>query len=400
MKKYKLKNKATLIIDDKKSDTVAIEIDFKVGSNYENDNNRGISHFIEHMMFTGTKKRNALQIASAIEKYGGEFNAATDNERTFYYVILPKKYVNVGIEILADMIKNTQFYNEELEKERKVLLNEISMLNDNPRFYQWILFQKNLFEKHPTKYPLYGSRETVGKIKREDLLDYFSKHYSTEDMIVSIVGDVKNIKNRIEKAFSFKRESKYKKIKVIEPKQLKIKEVSEKREIEHSYIVLGYKTVNRTHKDSYALDLLKIILGGGMSSRLFNEIRLKKGLAYSVAAQNESNLDFGYFAVYLSTDKKNKETVKNIILREFKKLNNINNKELNDAKNCIEGSYIIQNENNQSRANLLGYWEMIKDAGLAKDYIKNIKKVRLNDVKKVAKKYFNDYYTMAVVEQK
>jgi len=186
MKQYKLKNGLTVIYHKKPTSSVAIEIAVKTGSNNETSKISGISHFIEHVVFEGTKNYNSSkELANEIEKYGGELNAYTSDERTCYYVKIIKKHFDTALRILDQIVFNPSFKNEDIEKERKVILDEIKMVTDEPRFHQWILFEKTLFEKHPVRNPTYGTNQAIKSIKREDILKYYNSHYIPNNIIIS-----------------------------------------------------------------------------------------------------------------------------------------------------------------------------------------------------------------------
>ena len=174
MQKYRLKNGTTIIFEKNSSKSVALEVMFKVGSNDENEKVSGISHFLEHMLFEGTKKRkNNKAIANEIEKYGGEFNAYTSADRTAYFIKIINKKFDIALDILSDMVANPLFANKFIKKEKDVIQKEINMVTDDPRQHQWILFQKNLFEKHPAKNPIYGTVKTIKYLNRNIIADYF-----------------------------------------------------------------------------------------------------------------------------------------------------------------------------------------------------------------------------------
>ena len=202
MQKYRLKNGTTIIFEKNSSKSVALEVMFKVGSNDENEKVSGISHFLEHMLFEGTKKRkNNKAIANEIEKYGGEFNAYTSADRTAYFIKIINKKFDIALDILSDMVANPLFANKFIKKEKDVIQKEINMVTDDPRQHQWILFQKNLFEKHPAKNPTYGTVKTIKYLNRNIIADYFENHYSPNNMIISVVGNVDNVKNKINRYF-------------------------------------------------------------------------------------------------------------------------------------------------------------------------------------------------------
>jgi len=402
MNKYRLKNGITILFEKNSSKSVAVELMFKVGSNDENQKIAGISHFLEHMLFEGTKKRkNSREIANEIEKYGAEFNAYTSGTRTAFFIKIINKRFDTALDILSDMVANPLFDKKKIEKEKKVVLKEINMVTDDPRQHQWILFQKNLFEKHPAKNPTYGTVQSVKNLNRNVIHSYYGRYYSPNNMVISVVGNVDNVKEKISKYFGNLKPKKLAVRKQVkEPLQTKIKEFIEKRKTYNSYMVLGYKTVSRLHKDSYVLDVITSILGRGQSGWIFEEIRNKLGLAYQVGVQNELEDDYGTFAVFAGLDKKNIERARKIILEQFRKLEKISKNELGEAKTYIEGNYTLSMEDNFQAADNLAFWEMMKDFSLANNYLKNIKKVKFDDVKRVAKEYLNNNYTLIIIEQK
>lgn len=400
MQKFRLKNGMTVLFENRKTDAVTIEICVGTGSNNEQHSIAGISHFLEHMLFEGTKTRTSKQISEAIESIGGELNAATTKERTIFYTRVPKSKAGIGMEILTDIIRNPLFDPKMLDKERRVVLEEIRMTNDQPILYQWVLFERNLFKHHPTKNPIYGRFDSVRSISREDMLGYFRKWYSPENMIVSIVGDVKQIKNLVNRHFSDMKHRKVPKIKkVVEPEDKKPTINKEKRNINQAYLVLGHKTVPRSHKDSFVLDVISSIYSKGLSGRINDEIRVKRGLAYAVGAHQEAKKGFGFFFFYLNCAKKNVALCKSIILDEIGNLSNISKKELDEAKDYIIGRHLLENENSHKRADDLAFWEFIKDAKLADQYTKNIRKVTKKDIIRVRNKYLDKNYTMVVLSK-
>jgi len=220
MKKIRLVNGLTLVFEKKQTETLTIFATVKAGSNNEGKKINGISHFIEHMLFEGTKKRASSRIISnEIESLGGELNAYTSNERTCFYVKVPKKHFDKALDIIADIIQNPLFDEKNIEKERKIILKEINLHKDEPRFHQWILFAKTLFEKHPTRLPTYGSVEAVKKVTRENILDYYYTYYVPGNIVLSVVGNFnKNAINKVKNQFKNFKSIKLPKIKkIIEP---------------------------------------------------------------------------------------------------------------------------------------------------------------------------------------
>jgi len=391
MKKFVLKNGLTVLLKQKPTNSIAIEVTVKVGSNHEPINFSGISHFIEHMLFEGTKKRSAQQIANEIESIGGDINALTASERTSYYIVVLHKHFSRALDVLSDLIQNPLFDEKMIEKERRVILDEINLTTDDPKIHQWMLFQKTLYKKHPCRHPVYGTKKSVSNLKRKDLVKFYSEYYVPNNMIISIVGNVdEKVLKKIEEKFSFSKNPLPKIKKVIEPKQTKSLKFIEKRKILHSYMVFGYKAVQRNHPDSFVFDVIRSILGRGQSSRMFHEIRTKRGLAYIVGVHYESGTDYGWIAVYVGTDKKNLNKIKGLILKEVQRLKNVSDNDMKDAINFIEGDYLLSNEDNYTLADTMSVWEIVGQTGLVENYVKKIKKVKKGDVKRVVGKYFKN----------
>jgi predicted Zn-dependent peptidase len=401
MNKSKLNNGLTVVLEKKPTETVTIQATVKTGSINENIKINGISHFMEHMLFEGTKKRpTSTIISNEIERLGGELNAYTSNERTCFYIKMPKRYFSKALDITADILQNPLFEEKNIEKERRIILKEINLHKDEPRFHQWILFTSLLFKKNPIRLPAYGTVKAVKRIKRKDLLNYYHKYYVPNNIILSIVGNFdKKIVNGIKGKFrNFKKKKLSGKKKIKEPKQNKVEVKKERRRILSSYMVMGYKTVSRREKDSYVLDVIRSILGRGQSGKIFDEIRNKRGLAYEVGVHHDAAVDYGFFAVYLNTAKKNIKKIIKLILNEFRNLENLTPKELKEAKGFLIGQHILENEDTREVADELGYWESVKDAKLLSGYIKKINKVSKKDIIRVGRKYLTKNYVMALIE--
>ncbi|MBS3117153.1 insulinase family protein [Candidatus Woesearchaeota archaeon] len=400
MQKVVLANGLKIIREHKPGNIVVIEVLVNVGSNDETIAEQGISHFLEHLLFEGTTSRPTnLAISNEIESIGGDFNAYTTNERTCFYIKVLKKYYRKAVTILADILQNSLFNVEHIAREKKIILKEIDMINDEPRFYQWLFLQRNLFIKHPCRYPTYGNKEVIRAITREKIVDYFNKYYVPNNISISVVGDVSKWRKPIEERFKMKKGISPKKFKIIEQKSTKIALAKEKRKIANTYTVLGFKTIPRSHYDSCVFEIINGILGRGQSGRMFTEIRSKRGLAYDVGTQNIGEVSFGYFAVYASIDKKNIYLVRKLILKELQKLQTISEKDLQEAKDFVEGSYLLELEDAQKVADQLLFWEQVGDFKLMEDFLIKIRKVTCLDVQKAAQRYFKKY-TMVVLEGK
>ena len=400
MEKVLLPNGLTVIFEKKKGNSVVVNVMIKVGSNSENKSEKGISHFMEHILFEGTEKRPTnKELSNEIEKIGGDFNAYTSNEKTCFYVKVLKKHFPIAVEILADILQHSLLQEKDIAKEKNVVLKEIDMIYDEPRYFQWVLLQENLFKKHPCRYPTYGTKKIIKSLTRKKIVDFYHKYYLPNNMVISIVGDVTGWKKEIEQRFSFKKGALPISAQVNEPPALRKKIKKRKMNIANTYLVLGFKAIPRNHPDSYTLDVINGILGRGQSGRMFTEIRSKRGLAYDVGTQSVVEKSFGYFAAYATIDKKNTNLVKDLILNELKKLNKVTEKDLSEAKNFIEGDYLLGLEDAQKASDQILFWDLVKDAKQTNRYILKIKRVTVEDVKRTAKKYLKNY-TLVVLEGK
>lgn len=400
MREITLKNGLKVLYEEKKRNAVVVQIMIKTGSNHEAPEERGISHFLEHILFEGTLKRPTNQeISNEIESIGGDFNAYTTNERTCFYIKVLNKHFHKATDILADIMTNSLFKKENIEKEKNIVLKEIEMVNDEPSYYQWLLLQSNIFKKYPAKYPTYGDRTIIKNLTREKVLAYFHKHYVSGNMVISVVGDVPNWKREVQ-VFSNIPKGNRKQLPKIKEPVLKQNEIyRRKKKNVNTYTIIGFKTVPRSHKDSYVLEVINGILGRGQSGRMFTEIRGKQGLAYEVGTQHISEAGFGYFAIYATIERKNISLVKKLALEEIKKIEFITEKDLKESKDFVEGNYLLSMEDVQKVADQLLFWNQIYDARYMKNFVNEIKKVTITDIKRVLKKYFK-YYTIAIVEGK
>ncbi len=396
MKKYTLRNGLHVLIDKKNAETVSIMATVKIGSLYEKAN-EGISHFVEHMVFEGTEKRKtAKDITSEIEAVGGMINAYTDHERTSFFIKVPKKYFSLAVDILSDIMQNATFEEDVLNKEREVILREINMCYDEPRVHQWLLFYHTLFPGHPAGKPIFGSVESLKGTTRQHMRSFYNTYYVPNNMIIGVVGNVKNAKQLIEKKFSFNPASVPASAIPIPLSTPSFKKINKK--ILNAYFVLGYQTVSRDHTDSYALDVIQAILGRGQSGRIFDEIRNKRGLVYEVGVHHDTDKSFGVFSVYLNTEHKHVDLCRELIMKEIHALSNISEKELQEAIGFIEGKTILDHENTDKHVDDLCFWGLMGKPEGIKEYLKNIKKITKKDVARVAQTYFSKKPTIALIE--
>jgi len=382
-----LSNGMTIIFEKRSLPVVAVAFAVRNGGINEKISEKGISHFIEHMLYKGTPTRDAKKIAEEIEKKGGELNGFTEEAITAYWCKMPSQHLNTALEVLADMIKNPLFDEKELEKERQVIFEEIKMRKDSPHIYVLDSIQKELYDG-TLGFNLIGTYETMSKIDRKKLLDKFKQIYQPNNMIFGIVGDAdfNEIVEFAEKNFG-NIKGKVPKIKFSEKNGIK---TEIRKGIDQANLIFAYHVPLSTNKKCYAAEVLGTLMAGGMSSRLFDEIREKRNLAYAIKGDSSITKFFAYNEIYIGTTKKNVELVKKIILEEFKKVaEGLTEKELNQVKEQLIGNYHISMEDSQMQLMGLLLHEIDGNAKEFYEFEENISKVKLEDVKDIAdiKKY-------------
>jgi len=330
-------------------ETVSIGVFVNTGSRNENIKINGISHFLEHMAFKGTKTRNAKQIAEEFEGIGGHINAYTSKEKTVYYVKVLKKYSEFAVEFLADILQNSIFDKVELEKERGVILQEIAMTNDTPDDIVFDYFQNTAFPNQELGRSILGEIDNVKNFTRNDFVKYIKNQYNFSNIAVVASGNItqNDLVKWTKKYFNNLSENKIAKVK--SPKYVG-GEFRKEKKLEQVNIVLGFKGISYLDKNYYKSQILAMILGGGMSSRLFQEVRENLGLAYSVYAFNSCYCDTGLFAIYAGTtpEKCNQllATTKNEIEKICQK---ITKEELQRVITQFQASLLMAKESTSSR---------------------------------------------------
>lgn len=380
-----LSNGLTIVFEKRESPAVSMAFAVRAGGINESGSERGIYHFIEHLIYKGTKNRSHRQIAEEIEKKGGVLNGFTSETVTAYWCKMPMKHVDVGLEILSDMVKNPLFEEKEILKERMVILEEMKMYKDSPSHYVVEEIHKLLYAP-PFGNPLIGNEKTLNSIDRKKIINKFNQIYRPENMIICVVGntDFKKIIDFAKKTFPDlkKKRSKIKKSKVM---RRSLSKFEKRKGVDQENVVFGYHVPNSKSKKNYAARVLNTLMAGGMSSRLFHEIREKRNLAYAVKGSFEISKDFGYSIIYVGTKKGNAKKIKKIVVEEFKKVSKeLTEKELNQVKEELVGNLQISMEDSVSQMSYLLGSEIEGDS---RDFYKledNIRKVRLRDVKSLA----------------
>jgi predicted Zn-dependent peptidase len=370
------------------SSTIGIWV--KTGSRNEAPSTRGISHFIEHMLFKGTDKRSPLDIAKEIESVGGTLNAFTGKEYTCYYAKVLNKDIPKAIDLLSDIFINSKFDTNELEKECGVVLQEIKMVNDTPDDLVHDVFSAALWKGHALGSPVLGTEKTVSSFTRDMVLDYYNERYQPENIFISAAGGFsrKRIESLVAKSFGrLRNHSKQKPVSAPEAESRgSVKFI--KRPLEQVHFCLGTPTVSQSHRDRYKLYLLSTMLGGGMSSRLFQEIREKRGLAYSVYSYLNLMKDIGAFVVYAGTTRKEFKLVTELIVKEFAKMRKGPGRdELLNAKAQLKGGMLLGLESSDSRMMKLARDEIYFGKPITvREIVKGIDAVKPAQIKALASK--------------
>jgi predicted Zn-dependent peptidase len=378
-----LKNGMVVLFEKRDIPVVSVAFAVRAGGVNEKSSERGISHFIEHMLYKGTPTRKSKDIAEEIEKNGGILNGFTDEIITAYWCKMPSKHIDVALEVLGDMVKNPLFDQKELEKERNVILEEIKMYQDNPRMHVFNEIQRLLY-KEPLGNPLIGTKKTLSSVDRKTMVKKFRQIYHPNNMILCVVGnaDFKQIVAFAERNFG-KTKGKIPKLKV---RKKNGSGIEKRKGIDQTNLVFGYHMPVVKDKKNYAAFVLNVLMAGGMSSRLFSEIREKRNLAYAVKGQSEINRDFAYGTIYVGTTKENVKKVREIILKEFKKVSEeLEEKELNEVKEQVIGNHLISIEDSQNQMVHLLLHEINGNAKELYEFEKKIREVKLKDVKSLAK---------------
>lgn len=335
--------------------SVSVGIWVANGSRHERRESSGVAHFIEHLLFKGTDTRTALDIAREIDSVGGVLNAFTSREYVCYYAKVLDRYLPRAIDLLSDIFLNSSFAPDEIEKERKVILQEINQLEDNPDDYISNLFFQNFWKNHPLGRPIIGNFESIESLSRDFIVAYKNESYHAEDIIITVAGNVEHVDLLRLLGGRFDHLApRSASVPVISPSQLSRFEQVEK-DLEQIHLCLGVKGVSQTDERRYEAYLLNAILGGGMSSRLFQEVREKMGLAYSIYSYMTSYADAGSLAVYAGTSHDHLDDLVQITLQEMGKLktDDVSPVELESAKEQIKGNIMLSLESSDNRMSKL-----------------------------------------------
>jgi len=394
-KKTILKNGLRIItVPQKNTQAVTVLVLVGTGSKYEKKEINGISHFLEHMYFKGTKKRpSPLAVAESLDKIGGIYNAFTSEEYTGYFAKVDAGHFEIALDWVSDIFLNSLLPEEEAKKEKGVIIEEINMYRDNPMSYVQVLWPKLLYGDQPAGWPVAGEKESVSKIEKTDLVNYVKNQYVASNTILCVAGKIKEklAVERIKRYFSKIGRTQPKSKPPLIEKQSKPSVLLHYRQTDQTHLCCGVRGYNIFHPQKYSIEILGIILGGMMSSRLFEEIRTKLGIAYYIQTAVSVDTDSGYLVTQAGIDNKNVEKAILTILKEYKKISKIKIpiEELKKAKDHIKGKTILELESSDAQTSFYGLQELLEKKILTPEEIfKKIDKISQNDILKVAKDIF------------
>lgn len=384
----------TVFLPSMESSTVTVWV--KTGSRNETKEIGGISHFLEHMVFKGSKKRpSAKEIAVVIDSIGAEFNAGTHKEWTNFHIKARNEAIPTAFDVLSDMVLNPLLKSEDIEREKGVILEELAMYEDTPMFKIGDIFDNLIYKGSSLGRDIIGTRDSIKSVKRDDFVRYRKMHYGIDNLLITVAGGVKekDILRLAEKYFGSLKNNNKKKTERYSRNQKKPGVLLRQKKNEQAHLILGFSGNQMGNKDRYIESILSVILGQGMSSRLFTEVREKRGLAYSVKTTMDRYTDAGYIGTYAGVDIKRIDEAIKVILDEHYKLafseNIISKNELKKAKEYIKGHLALSLEDTGSVNSFFGFRELLLGKiETPEDAYKGIDKVTIDDVLRVAKEFF------------
>ncbi|WP_017753807.1 M16 family metallopeptidase [Calidifontibacillus oryziterrae] len=400
IKKYTCQNGVRIVLENIPTvRSVAIGIWIGTGSRNENEKNNGISHFLEHMFFKGTNTRSAREIAESFDSIGGQVNAFTSKEYTCYYAKVLDEHAGIALEVLADMFFNSVFDEEELKKEKNVVLEEIKMYEDTPDDIVHDILSKATFGNHALAYPILGTEETLETFNGDKLREYIYEHYTPDNVVISIAGNIDESYIKDVEGYFGKYESKFTRKEYTTPTVLAEK-LSRKKETEQAHLCIGYNGLKLGHEQIYSLIVLNNVLGGSMSSRLFQDVREQRGLAYSIFSYHSAFLDNGLLTIYGGTASNQLNTLFETIQATIAvlKKDGITERELYNSKEQLKGSLMLSLESTNSRMSRNGKNELLLKRHRSLDeIIEMISNVTLDTVNNLTKSIFTDHYSVALI---
>jgi predicted Zn-dependent peptidase len=371
--------------------SISIGVWLTRGSRHETAERGGIAHFVEHMLFKGTSHRTAEDIAQTIDSIGGQLDAFTAKEYASYYIKVLDEHLPIAIDILSDIVRNPAFGTEDIEREKKVVVEEIKMVEDTPDDLVHELFTQGFWENHPLGRPILGTKDTVESFNADLLREYFQRAYTPRNLIVSAVGNLEHghVRDLVAEKFgslTVSGEAIREQAPSVVPKIL-----VRSKELEQSHLCVGVSSYPQNHDDRYSSYVLNTLLGGSMSSRLFQNVREKRGLAYAVFSGLSAYRDAGSFTVYAGCANEAVSEVIDLIVEEIRGVKQapVPDAELQRSKDHLKGSLMLSLENTASRMSHLARQEIYFDRQFGLDEtLMGIERVTAGDVQRVASDLF------------
>jgi len=398
MKKIILDNQLRLLlIPQEKAKTMTLLVLVGAGSKYETKEINGISHFLEHMLFKGTKKRpTSLEVASVLDRIGGSYNAFTDREYTGYFAKVRPEHWPLALDWVSDIFLHSLLRAEDIERERGVILEELNMYLDTPLQYISEVWENLLYGNQPAGWDIIGTKKTILGVNREKMVDYYQSHYSSQNTVLGIagnLGDLEKVKQGVERSFqSIGVEKPLAKSKVIE-KQEKPESLIMFKKTDQTHLSLGVRAYDSKDDRRWAQAVLSVILGGNMSSRLFNLIREKHGLAYYVHTFSQTYTDTGYLVTQAGVTNQKAELAVKLILEEYQRViqQGVKAQEVEEAKEYLKGSLSLSLESSDSFASFYARQELLSPETFSPEMLaQKISQVTLAAVNQLAQELFSD----------
>jgi predicted Zn-dependent peptidase len=396
-KKHTLKNGLRVILAPmRETGTVTVFVMTGVGSRYETRKESGLAHFLEHMFFKGTTRRpTTLDITRELDGIGASYNAFTGKEYTGYYAKVEAHHWGMALDVIADLFLHAKLEQEEIDREKGTILQEINMYEDEPASRVGEVFEELLYGDHQLGWRILGPKENIKAFKRADFVKYLRRGYVAENVVVGVAGNVdpKAVKREVMRHFQEIRTGEKPSWKAVKERQSRPMVAVAHKKTDQTHLILGVRTYAAEHPDRYALAILSTILGGGMSSRLFIEVRERRGLAYHVSTGTDAYHDAGYLATQCGVEHENLDETIRVILAEYRKIatEKVGKEELTRAKEYIKGKMALGLEGSDDVVEYLVSQETLRGKiVLPKEKVKMIERVTENDVLRVAKDIFQD----------
>ena len=386
----------TIVVPLKNTKTVTVLVLVKTGSRYETKNINGISHFIEHMLFKGTKnKPDKFSLIEPLDRIGGEYNAFTSKEYTGYWAKVDEHHLEIALDWVSDILMNSLFREKDIETERNVIIEEINMYLDTPLKYVFDLWESLLYKNQPLGQLTIGEKEVISRLRRKQFVDYFNNHYLASNIVVCVAGSERAVKESGSVITNYFK--KHKKGKLLQQRK-KIVEKQTKpgclvyfKNTDQTHLCLGVRGYGLFHKDRYTQSILATILGGYMTSRLWMRLRERESLCYYVSTSSSLYTDTGYLVTRAGVDNGRIDKAIKIILEEYKRIKEerMDEEELKKAKDNIKGGILLEMESSDAWTSYFGFQEILTNKIIClEEKLKKIDKVTVNDIQRVAKDIF------------